>query len=200
MAGENKYENQLTTSVNYVNLTTMKAIPDIGRQLVEHAEQAETFSARRGIVEELFPFIFEASHRMSLRAISRWLAAEQKISVSPQAIAKAMRDPGKYWVRALEGIEPAVRVVAIAHDVEPAQILTEPDALEYVQANVPAFSNPDESAFRRYDDALRAVVEFKQGMPPDALRECLGYVPAVFGEVKAKKGANHARTRTGKKR
>lgn len=191
---------QLTTNDNYVNHTTMKAIQDIGRQLVEHAENAETFSARRGIVEELFPFIFEASKRMSLRAISRWLAAEQQIRLSPQAIAKAMRDPGKYWVRALEGIEPAVRVVALAHDLLPSQILEEPSALEYVQATTPAFSNPDEQTFRRYGEALREIVEFKNGMPKDAMRECLGYVGAVFGEGTHKKGGAHERKRTGKKR
>lgn len=178
----------------------MKAIQDIGRQLVECAEHSETFSAQRGIVEELFPYIFEASKRMSLRAISRWLAAEQKIRLSPQAIAKAMRDPGKYWVRALEGIEPSVRVVALAHDVAPSQILNEPNALEYAQARPPTFSNPDGETFRRYEEALREIVEFKKGMPKDALRECLGYVGAVFGEVCQKKGGAHERKRTGKKR
>ncbi len=177
----------------------MKAIQDIGRQLVEHAENAETFSARRGIVEELFPFIFEASKRMSLRAISRWLAAEQQIRLSPQAIAKAMRDPGKYWVRALEGVEPAVRIVALAHDVDPAQLLAEPNALEYMQARPPTLSNPDGETFRRYDEALREIVEFKNGMPKDALRECLGFVGVVFGEERQKKGGTHERKRTGKK-
>mgnify|MGYP000903234117 FL=1 len=190
---------QLTTNDNYVNHTTMKAIQDIGRQLVEHAENAETFSVRRGIVEELFPFIFEASKRMSLRAISRWLAAEQQIRLSPQAIAKAMRDPGKYWVRALEGVEPAVRIVALAHDVDPAQLLAEPNALEYVQAGPPTLSNPDGETFRRYDEALREIVEFKNGMPKDALRECLGFVGVVFGEERQKKGGTHERKRTGKK-
>ena len=192
--------NLLITDDNFEYLTTMKAIQDIGRQLVECAEHSETFSARRGIVEELFPFIFEASKRMSLRAISRWLAAEHQIRVSPQAIAKAMRDPGKYWVRALEGIEPAVRVVALAHDIAPAQILDEPNALEYAQARPPTFSNPDGETFRRYEEALREIVEFKNGMPKDALRECLGYVGAVFGEESRKKGGAHERKRTGKKR
>jgi hypothetical protein len=178
----------------------MKAIQDIGRQLVEHAEHVETFSARRGIVEELFPFIFEASQRMSLRAISRWLASEQQITVSPQAIAKAMRDPGKYWVRALEGIESSVRTVATAHDLALTQLLIDPSAMEYVRATPPAFSNPDDEAFRRYDKALREVVEFKKRMPPDALRECLGYAGQVFGEVEKKKGVPHARKHTAKKR
>ena len=188
----------LTTTDNYVNIATMKAIQDIGRQLVEHAEHVETSGARRGTVEELFPFIFEASKRMSLRAISRWLAAEQKIRLSPQAIAKAMRDPGKYWVRALEDIEPSVRTVAMAHDLAPSRILADPKAVEYVQATPPAFSNPDDHVFRRYDEALRDVVEFGKRMPPDALRECLGYVGAVFGEENRKKGGAHERKRTGK--
>jgi len=183
----------LTTIDNYVNLATMKAIKDIGRQLVEHAEQMETFNARRGIVEELFPYIFEASKRMSLRGISRWLAAEQKIRLSPQAIAKAMRDPGKYWVRMLEAVEPALRIVSSAHDVAPAQILRDPQAWEYVQATPPGFVEPDDETFRSYANAMRELVEFKQRMPPEALRGFLEHVGAVFGEDDKKKGGVHER-------
>lgn len=88
----------------------------------------------------------------------------------------------------------------MAHDIAPAQILDEPNALEYAQARPPTFSNPDGETFRRYEEALREIVEFKNGMPKDALRECLGYVGAVFGEESRKKGGAHERKRTGKKR
>lgn len=189
----------LTTTDNYVNLATMKAIQDIGRQLVECAEKMETFNARRGLIGELFPYIFVASQRMSLRAISRWLATERKIRLSPQAIAKAMQNPEKYWARTLEGIEPAVRIVAGAHDVSPLQILSDPQAWEYVQSTSPGFSSPDDETFRRYRQAVQEIVEFKKWMPPDALRECLGHAGDVFGEESKRKGATHERKRTGKK-
>ena len=58
----------------------MKDIMNQVRQaLVEHAKQAD-FSAQRGLIDELFPAIFQASKRMSLRAISRWLRDEPQYS------------------------------------------------------------------------------------------------------------------------
>lgn len=166
----------------------MKDIKDIGRALVDYAEDAEAFTTRRGIVEELFPFIYEASQRMSLRAISRWLASEKNISVTPQALSKAMRNPGKYWIRILEGIEPAARLLARAHNLSPSQILTDTEALDLVKSKPPAFENPNEETFRRYDDALQLVGEFKAGMPVGAYRACLAYVGKVFDEQEQDRG------------
>ena len=84
---------------------------DIGRKLVNHSKSAE-FSAARGLVIELFPFIFEASERMSARAISRFLAEHQNIKLSAVTITKALNDPKKSWLAFFEGIESAAIVTA----------------------------------------------------------------------------------------
>lgn len=84
---------------------------DVGQKLVGHSKSTE-FSANRGLVVELFPFIFEASERMSARAISRFLLEEQNIRLSAVTITKALNDPQKYWVSFFESIAPSATVIA----------------------------------------------------------------------------------------
>ena len=84
---------------------------DIGLKLVGHSKSTE-FTAYRGLVIELFPFIFEASQRMSARAISRFLLEEQGVKLSAVTITKALNDPKKSWNAFFDTIEPSARVIA----------------------------------------------------------------------------------------
>lgn len=84
---------------------------DVGQKLVGHSKSAE-FTANRGLVVELFPFIFEASDRMSARAISRFLMEEQSIRLSAVTITKALNDPKKSWLSFFEIIEPSAITTA----------------------------------------------------------------------------------------
>ncbi len=81
----------------------------IGPKLLAHSKAAE-FTARRGLVVELFPFIFGASERMSAKAISQFLETEQGIKLSGVTINKALKDPAKNWNLYFDMIEPAARV------------------------------------------------------------------------------------------
>ncbi len=80
----------------------------VGQKLLAHSKAAE-FSAKRGLVVELFPFIFGASERMSSRAISHFLETEQGIKLSSVTINKALKDPAKNWNLFFDMIEPAAR-------------------------------------------------------------------------------------------
>ncbi len=84
---------------------------DIGQKLVGHSKEAE-FTANRGLVIELFPYIFEASERMSVRAISRFFEEEQDIKLSYVTIGKALNDPKKSWLSFFDSVEPAAVVTA----------------------------------------------------------------------------------------
>jgi hypothetical protein len=109
----------LDKGVNHVNLNLNMAnetekpvgLIDVGQKLVGHSKSAE-FTANRGLVFELFPFIFEASERMSARAICRFLMEEQNIRLSAVTITKALKDPKKSWLSFFEGIESAAIVIA----------------------------------------------------------------------------------------
>ena len=84
---------------------------DVGQKLVGHSKSAE-FTANRGLVVDLFPFIFEASNRMSARAISRFLMEEQNIRLSAVTITKALNDPKKSWISFFETIQPSAITTA----------------------------------------------------------------------------------------
>jgi hypothetical protein len=86
-------------------------LTEVGQKLVGHSKSAE-FTATRGLVIELFPFIFEASERMSARAISRFLEAEQRIKLSQVTITRALGDPKKSWLSYFESVEPAAIITA----------------------------------------------------------------------------------------
>ncbi len=81
----------------------------VGKNLVGHA-RGVTLEEKRGVVVELFPFIYEASARMSSRSISKFLWDQHRVKVSAATIAKALSDPKKSWNRYFDVIEPFARV------------------------------------------------------------------------------------------
>src|ERR1035437_8951234 len=109
----------LDNGVNHVNnicsMTNENETPvsliDVGQKLVGHSKSAE-FTANRGLVVELFPFIFEASDRMSARAICRFLQEDQNIRLSAVTITKALNDPKRIWLSFFESIESSAITTA----------------------------------------------------------------------------------------
>jgi hypothetical protein len=97
-------------------------IQELGWKLMEDSREDEEFSAQRGLINELFPFIYEASKRMSSRAISRWLAAND-VKLSAVTIAKALRDPKPYWQELLEEMEAPGRIVANAYGLDVNELI-----------------------------------------------------------------------------
>jgi hypothetical protein len=91
--------------------TKVSGLADVGQKLLAHSKAAE-FTAKRGLVVELFPFIFGASGRMSSRAISHFLETEHGVKLSSVTINKALKDPAKNWNLFFDMIEPAARIFA----------------------------------------------------------------------------------------
>ena len=65
-------------------------IRDIGKALVEQAENKP--SSARGMVDDLFPFIYAVHKRMSARAISKWLEEQQQLKLSYTTILKVLKE------------------------------------------------------------------------------------------------------------
>jgi hypothetical protein len=86
-------------------------LADVGKSLVKHASKAE-FSAQRGVIIELFPFICDAAKRMSSRAISRFLADKHAIKLSAVTINKALKESDRYWMLWVNEIMPSVQIIA----------------------------------------------------------------------------------------
>jgi len=97
---------------------TQQANPDdVGASLLKFAKEAE-FTAQRGAMDELFPYVYQAAKRMSTRAICKWLLEAHKIKLSVVTVAKALREEDRYWLELYERIRPAAREFAVAHNVE----------------------------------------------------------------------------------
>jgi hypothetical protein len=96
-------------------------IKEIGKSLLGHAEKAQTTA--RGLVTELFPFIYPASKRMSTRAISAFLLEKHQVKISAATIAKALRESDRHVEAFLETIQPAARVVAEAYGLDIYHVL-----------------------------------------------------------------------------
>jgi len=93
------------------NGTNESGLAGAGQQLLAYSKAAE-FTARRGLVVELFPFIFGASERMSSKAISQFLEKEQGIKLSAVTINKALNDPDKNWNLFFDSVEDAAQTFA----------------------------------------------------------------------------------------
>jgi hypothetical protein len=89
--------------------STPPSLTAIGQTLVAHAHKVK-LEEKRGVVVELFPFIFEASSRMSARAISRYLKDKHGVKLSAVTVAKALSDPKRSWNRYFDVIEPIAKV------------------------------------------------------------------------------------------
>jgi len=92
------------------------SIAAIGQNLIEHSKSSDLVR-KRGLVVELFPFIFGAHERMSARAVSRFLNEKHGVKLSAVTVTKALNDPKTYWNRFFDTIEPAARIVGKTHNV-----------------------------------------------------------------------------------
>jgi hypothetical protein len=126
-------------------------IVEIGDSLVEATRQENT--SARGLVTELFPFIFTAARRMSARSISRFLKEAHNVKISAVTISRALKEPEKHLEPFAEEVEPLARLFASCHDEDLETILENQTAFEVLSNKAPtlAGNSTDEHA-AMYDD------------------------------------------------
>ena len=148
---------------------------DIGQALVEHSEQAE-FTAQRSAIEVLFPYVFMAGKKMSLRAMSAWLAKAHGVELSPMALSRAMRAKVKHWRRIADDVEPAARTLADQADCGIEDVLFNQDLFEHLAGKRPEFKAVDEQDAREqlesYEDAVVTLRDRWYCYPVEARKEC----------------------------
>lgn len=84
-------------------------ISNIGAELVGVSQKLERSPGE--LLGELFPYVYEASRRMSTRAMSAWLKENHGMEISQPTLSRALRNPEKYWQAFAEYIEPWARRV-----------------------------------------------------------------------------------------
>jgi len=174
----------------------MNKFTEIGNEMMQYAEQAE-FTAQRGLIDELFPFIYMASKRMSLRAITRWLEENHRIQISANAVAKAMRNQEEFWARLVEDVEPSARIMADAYNVEPSEVLDSIDLFKHLETKpgVVVADDPDgiEKELRQLAGAVGVVRNRWFSLPEEVRNQCRRHFVGVFSEPEEppKKGKKH---------
>ena len=163
----------------------MNKFVEIGKEMMEYAEQAD-FTAQRGLIDELFPFIYMASKRMSLRAITRWLEENHRIQISVNAVAKAMRNQEEYWAQLVEDVEPSARIMSDAYGVHPSQVLDSFELFEHLEMKAPAVSAEGqdgiEKELRQIACAVGVIRNRWFSLPEDVRNQCRRHFVGVFFE------------------
>ena len=162
----------------------MNAIKELGAKLVQDSKLNDELCTQRGLIFHLFPFIFEASKRMSSRAIVRWLEA-YGTKVSLATVAKALRNPKIHWQEIYDDIEPAALIFADAHDLEVRTLLADHELffnLVHDKSTFPSMEDrlPHENAQGLYDEYLDACSKLQEDwfcMPAASITACLASMP-----------------------
>lgn len=93
----------------------------IGAELVQAAKSQTEDSLP--LSTKLFPYIYIASRRMSLRAMSRWLQENHGVSLSAAAISRALNSSELHLERLAESIVAPARYVATAYGFDTLNLL-----------------------------------------------------------------------------
>lgn len=153
-----------------------------GQELIK---KAATESSAPGLLDEMFPYIYVASRRMSVRAISRWLADEYNIRISHVSLSKALRESKEHFARIAEAASLAAGVLARAGGMHEEDILfTENHFESQVQENLPfssesispqevidAATDLDTTWFKYPEEVREACKRFFTAQPEDAQDE-----------------------------
>lgn len=139
-------------------------------------------------MDDLFPFVFEASQRMGIRAMSRALESKG-IKVDPMTISRALRKPEVYWQRLAGRVEPWALLVARAQDVDPAQLLFDRACWEAVKGRPPMMRKHAEmgDAFDAYEDAVKGLDECWFVLSDATMSECRPHFSVCENEGKGTK-------------
>ena len=147
---------------------------DVGKHLVEASRTLER--TPRGMLSELFPYVMEASRRMSTRAISTWLKDVHGIQISQPTISRAVRNPERYWRAFAEFIEPRARQVEQYLDVPLEEFLFNEALFDRALDEEPKLSAADGAeALARLDELQEAVSFLREawfGVSDEARSEC----------------------------
>lgn len=133
-------------------------IVEIGSSLVEASREENT--SARGLVTELFPFIFTAARRMSARSISRFLKQAHNVKISAVTISRALKEPEKHLEAFAEWVEPQARLFASCHGEDLETILQNQQAFEILTERPPTITGSSEDERMAMLDDYRSAEDF----------------------------------------
>jgi hypothetical protein len=154
----------------------------IGNSLIEHVRDAA--ASRPGIIEELFPYIVQASKKISVRAISRFLEEKHGVKVSYVTVGRALRDPLKYWNLYYNRVEEQAWIVAETHSKNLKDFISEPEKYQAMLEEKPVYicDGPEEifEAQLAYDNAVADLDQKWFCLDEKILEEARQYIRPRF--------------------
>jgi len=146
---------------------------EMGEKLLQCAQEQEI--SARGRISELFPYIYQASKRMSTRAISSFLADNFGLKLSAVGVSRALKEEKKHWEWLAETVEPAAQIFARAHGVSAYGILDDEDAFLGFSEQTPKVSGED--GFYEYEGARDFLKRRWFTLVKDVRDHCMPFVP-----------------------
>lgn len=153
---------------------------EIGNELIKASKES---SSARGLVEELFPYIYVASKRMSVRAISRWLDETRNIKISHVSISKALKNSDKHFEAILDNIWPAAKVAGQLLNKTAPEVLFElnlgPEGIHLWNIDDTPIEPTDKAFNADFMDGADAILKLRDewaAYPVQARFECRRFI------------------------
>lgn len=135
-----------------MNMDEKFYLRDAGRDLVDYAHKIPEEEARSRS-ETLFPFIYQASKKMSSRSIARWLSDEKGIDFSAASVAKVLRESARYFRLITDRVQPLAEHFAAQVSVDAESLLFTEQGEEIAERDLRA-NFPGIEAFEYADRVL----------------------------------------------
>ena len=127
----------------------------IGNELVSASETVKLSASE--LLTQLFPYVWEASRRMSTRGISRWLGENHGLEISHASVSRALRQAERNWQGFAEFIEPAARIAADAAGQDIETVLLDESLLEHLVKVPELGGETQEEIAENYEELGEAV-------------------------------------------
>ncbi len=146
---------------------------EIGERLAKHSEEREI--SARGRITELFPYIYQASKRMSTRAISEFLNDNFGLKLSAVGVSRALKEGDKHWQKFSELIEPPAMIVGRALGISWRVLLKERGVFFPATAGERRTVN-SEKGLSEYGEAVEFLKRRWFSLDEEIRDVCLGFV------------------------
>jgi hypothetical protein len=154
----------------------MKAdeLSKIGVDLVADSKALQRTPGK--ILQELFPYVLEASRRMSAREISRWLEEKHGVQISQPTISRALRNASGGWEGFDEIILPVARRVSSSLGISMKELLLDDSnesSYELHCAREAAENKLTEAEFKEVEEGLEFLRENWFSLSAGTRRACV---------------------------
>ena len=173
-----------------VNLMSPLTTHQIGQKLVEASRNEEDSLP---LSTKLFPYLFVASRKMSLRRMSGWLLEKHGVSLSAAAISRALNSPELHLERLADSYAPLIRNVATAYGCQPLNLVfgerfeNGPSELAWLALD---HKQPeDEHDVERWGD-LHALAHSWESIPHEVCLMLEPYLNEMLGDDEFEPGEN----------